>query len=615
MNNYSVKSSTLLMIILLSGFIAAAQRQMEKLDRGLLAIKTEKGVFLSWRILATEMENTAFNIYRDREKIAGIPATGASNYTDPDGTLQSVYQIKPVVDGQEINEKQKVKVWNDNYLELPLQLPEGYAPGDASAGDLNGDGQYEIILHVNGRGRDNSHAGFTDEPILQAYQLDGTLMWEINLGKNIREGAHYTQFMVYDLDGDGIAEIACKTAPGTRDGKGEFLSQGPAKNDDDQADYRLAGGRIEGRILSGPEYLSVFDGKTGRELATTYYLPARVEGSTEYDPRKLNETWGDGYGNRSDRFLACVAYLDGKRPSLVMARGYYTRTVLAAWNYRDGQISHVWTFDSNTPGNEAYAGQGNHNLAVGDVDNDGCDEIMYGACAINNDGSGLYSTSMGHGDAGHLSDFDPDRPGLEFFMPHEAKGPGAPGVSFRDAATGEMIWEYPSPDDVGRGVMADITAGHRGAEAWAISGLGPYNVKGEAIEGRPQSYNFLVWWDGDELRELLDRNRIDKYGVGRLFTAEECNSINWTKANPNLSADLLGDWREEVIWRTNDNKALRIYTTTIPTERRLYTLMHDPLYRLSIAWQNVAYNQPPHTGFFLGHDMPEAPIPLIYYPQ
>jgi rhamnogalacturonan endolyase len=610
--NISMKSLTMLLIIFTTTFMASAQRQMENLDRGLVAVKTDEGVFLSWRILAPEMDNTAFNIYRDSEKIANISASEASNYTDENGTVKSAYTIKPVVNGKEINENNTAKVWNDNFLEIPLKLPEGYTPGDASVGDLTGDGQYEIVIHVNGRGHDNSHSGLTDEPVLQAYTLNGTLLWEINLGKNIREGAHYTQFMVYDLDGDGISEIACKTAPGTKDGTGSFLDKGPAANDDDHADFRSKSGRSEGSIIQGPEYLTVFSGQTGHELATTNYIPARINGTTEFAPQKLKETWGDNYGNRSDRFLACVAYLDGKRPSLVMARGYYTRTVLAAWNYRDGQINHVWTFDSNTPGNEAYAGQGNHNLAVGDVDNDGRDEIIYGACAIDHDGTGLYSTEMGHGDAGHLSDFAPDRPGMEYFMPHERKGPGAPGVSFRDAATGEIIWEHKHPEDVGRGVMADITADHPGAEAWAIFGLGPYNVKGEPIEGRPQSYNFLVWWDGDELRELLDKNHIDKFGHGRLFTADDCRSINWSKSTPNLSADIFGDWREEVIWRTSDNKAIRIYTTTITTQRRLYTLMHDPVYRLSIAWQNVAYNQPPHTGFFLGADMPEPPVPEIY---
>ena len=608
-----MKNLILSLIILSAFFSVNAQRQMEKLDRGLVAAKTDEGVFLSWRILATEMNNTAFNIYRDNQKIAFISASEASNYIDKDGHQTSVYTIKPVVNNNELNESQTAVPLNNNYIEIALKQHEGYTPGDASAGDLTGDGKYEIVIHQTGRGRDNSHPGFTDEPILQAYTLSGKLLWEINLGKNIREGAHYTQFMVYDLDGDGIAEIACKTAPGTTDGSGSFLNLGPAATDDDMADYRSVGGRIDGRILSGPEYLTIFDGKTGKELATTYYIPARLDGTTAYNQQKLKETWGDNYGNRSDRFLACIAYLDGMRPSLVMARGYYTRTVLAAWNWRNGELSHLWTFDSNTPRNGAYIGQGSHNLAVGDVDNDSFDEIIYGACAIDHNGEGLYTTNLGHGDAGHLSDFDPDRPGLEFFMPHEAKGPGAAGVSFRDAGTGEIIWEYKHPEDIGRGVAADICNKHRGAEAWAIYGLGPYNVKGEPIEGKPQSYNFVVWWDGDELRELLDKNYIDKFANGRLFTANECRSINGSKATPNLSADLFGDWREEVIWRTTNNKAIRIYTTTLPSKRRLYTLMHDPIYRLSIAWQNVGYNQPPHTGFFIGHNMPEPPVPNIYF--
>ena len=485
------------------------------------------------------------------------------------------------------------------YIAVPLQTPPGRQPNDASVGDLDGDGEYEIVLHQTGRSQDNSRPGVTDPPILEAYRLDGTMLWRINLGINIREGAHYTQFMVYDLDGDGRAEVACKTADGTVDGEGVVIG-------DADADHR----EDNGYILSGPEYLTVFDGLTGAALATTDYIP----------PRGVVADWGDDYGNRVDRFLACVAYLDGERPSLVMCRGYYTRTVLAAWNWRDGELDHIWTFDSadGTPGNDAYAGQGNHGLSVGDVDEDGRDEIVYGACVIDDDGTGLYSTGLGHGDAMHLSDLDPRRPGLELFDIHENPS-HEHGIELRDAGTGEILWSKPSAD-VGRGMSMDLDPRHPGDESWASGrGLdGLYGVTGEVVsEVKPRSCNMGVWWDGDTLRELLDHTTVSKWNwldatETTLLAAADygCVSNNGTKGNPCLVADLLGDWREEIIWRTEDNSELRIFTSTEPTDSRFVTLMHDPVYRLSVAWQNVAYNQPTQVGFYMGADMPTPPRPM-----
>jgi len=476
------------------------------------------------------------------------------------------------------------------YVTIPLQTPGGYTPNDASVGDLDGDGEYEIVLHQAGRGRDNASRGMTDPPILEAYDLDGAFLWRIHLGRNIREGAHYTQFMVYDLDGDGRAEVACKTADGTVDGKGKGIG-------DPNADYHNA----QGYVLDGPEFLTIFDGQTGGELVTTDYIP----------PRGKVADWGDDYGNRVDRFLACIAYVDGERPSLVMCRGYYTRAVLVAWNYRDGKLTRVWTFDSDdgTPGNRDYRGQGNHNLSVGDVDGDGKDEIVYGACAIDHDGKGLYTTGLGHGDAMHLSDIDPDRPGLEVWSIHEK--PSHPyGASLLDAATGKVLWGQ-KLQDPGRGVTMDIDPRYRGYECWANSSDGLYTCKGEKIsDAKPRSCNMGIWWDGDMLRELLDGVTIDKwdYAAGtqvRLFSGDQydCARNNGSKSNPCLYADILGDWREELIARTRDGKELRIFTTTIPADRRLCTLMHDPIYRLSVAWQNVAYNQPTQPGFYFGEGM------------
>jgi rhamnogalacturonan endolyase len=618
-------------------------RQMEALGRGLIALKSEeKKIVVSWRLLGTEPADLAFNLYRSANgaapaKLNNAPLTGPTHFTDTtfDPAAANAYFVRTIRSGAEDAPCPRFTIAAGApvraYLPIPLQTPAGYSANDVSVGDLDGDGEYEFIVHLTGRARDNSQAGVTDEPILQAYKLDGTLLWSINLGKNIRDGAHYTQFMVYDLDGDGRAELVCKTADGTIDGTGKVIGDATAdyrtKTDSFVASRDKTGSKTTpdgkmvasraGYVLDGPEFLTVFDGPTGKALATTSYIPARGD---------VND-WGDGYGNRVDRFLACVAYLDGVHPSVVMCRGYYTRTTLVAWDWRDGKLTQRWFFDSDKYGpadrTNPYRGQGNHNLSVADVDGDGRDEIIYGAMCINSDGTPRYSTKLGHGDALHVSDLDPNRPGLEVFDIHE--NPKHPfGLEFRDASTGEMIWGKPggteASPDVGRGCALDLDPRYPGAEMWGAGGprvRGLYNVKGEKISERnPSSCNFGIWWDGDLLRELLNSNRIDKWNwldgtETRLLTAEGCTSNNGTKSTPALSADILGDWREELILRTTDNKELRIYSTPIPTEHRLYTLMHDPQYRLAIAWQNVAYNQPPHPGFFLGEGMKPAPRPNI----
>ncbi len=615
-----------LCFIFFSAIGLQAQRQMEYLDRGVVAVESGRdSVFISWRLLNSDPDDQAFNVFREFEhgkaiKLNEKPLTDATCFTDvaslPAGHY--TYRVQPLESGEKgtfsLDRKNTPKLW----LEIPVQTPENYSPGDASAADLDGDGSYELVVHMTGKAHDNSHDGVTDTPIFQAYKLDGTLLWTINLGKNIREGAHYTQFLAYDFDGDGRAEVAMKTADGTVDGKGKVIGNA-------NTDYRNEGGHI----LKGPEYLTIFDGQTGAALSTVNYIPGRHSSKESPATEEMKEIWGDGNANRSERYLACVAYLDGVHPSLVMCRGYYTRATLAAFDFRGGKLVPRWFFDSddNTPGNKAYRGQGNHNLSVGDVDGDGCDEIMYGAAAIGHDGKGLYSTGLGHADAMHFSDLDPTHPGLEVFNIQEHFGDA--GLNFRDAKTGEILWRVASVkadeeggdkgEGPGRGVSFNVDPRYVGNECWAFGAQmnGMWNAQGKKIsEVTPKTCNFAVWWDGDLLRELLDKNVVMKWNwqqekLDTLLEAKECLSNNGTKSTPVLSADLFGDWREEVILRTADNKTLRIYTTTIPTSHRVVTLMQDPIYRLGIAWQNVAYNQPPHTGFYIGDEMTKPVKPNL----
>jgi len=424
-------------------------------------------------------------------------------------------------------------------------------------------------------------------------------------GQNVRAGAHYTQFLVYDLDGDGRAEVAMRTAPGTRDATGEYLREGPAATDNDSMDYRNS----SGYVLSGPEYLTVFDGATGVELATENFEIARGKAGD----------WGDDYGNRVDRFLASVGYVsdtgnDGKgsgRPSLLMARGYYTRATVTAWNYREGKLERIWTADSKSQGSAALAGQGAHSMVVADVDGDDAQEIVYGAAMIQSNGSFGCSTGWGHGDALHVSDFVPSRPGLEVFMPHEDKSQQSWDI--RDAKTCEVLHSSGvTGSDNGRGVAADVSAGNAGAEFWSASdGNLRSATSGASVGSKPSSINFVLWWDADELRELEDGTSIHKADGKEVGGCNACMSNNHTKATPTLTADLFGDWREEIIWRTPNSNELRVYTTTAVTKRRLFTLMHDPQYRMQVSSEQTAYNQPPHPSFFLGDAMQPPPKPNL----
>ncbi|MBQ0050198.1 MAG: rhamnogalacturonan lyase [Bacteroidales bacterium] len=627
-----MSAKTLLASLLLAVSGMAAQTnydfsrlKMEKLDRGVVAVRASKdSVMVSWRYLTTDPFDQSFEVYRDGKLVGNTTPQGMSkncstSFMDynPHDAAACTYEVRPA--------KGRLKgTWT-----LPTQAPYGYIDialdppasddaqvvyhaNDASAADLDGDGQMEIVLKWEpSNAHDNSHSGLTDPTIIDAYKLDGKRLWRIHLGRNIRSGAHYTQFMVYDLDGDGKAEVVMKTADGTVDGKGKVIGDAHADwregvrdreaTDRTSAAHPATRLRAEGKgrtgiIISGPEYLTVFNGQTGAAIETIDYLP----------PRGELQSWGDNYGNRSDRFLACVAYLDGIHPSVVMCRGYYTRMTLAAYDFDGKHLKKRWFFDSNTEGRD-YHGQGNHNLRVGDVDGDGRDEIIYGACAIDDNGKGLYSTRMGHGDAMHLTAFFPNDDKLYVWDCHENK---KDGTELHDAATGEIICQFMASSDVGRCMASDIDPTNPGLEMWSSATGGIAAVTGKVIAGGASqlSTNMAVWWDGDLLRELLDHEEIAKYDwqeqvCRRLQTLDGCRFNNGTKSNPCMQGDIVGDWREEVLTRTPDNRHLRLYITTLPTPYRFHTFLQDPVYRLSITTQNVAYNQPTQPGFFFGEDL------------
>ena len=684
--------------------------QMEKLDRGLVAVPTSSTAnFVSWRLLGTDNKaNTTFDLLRDGTVIASDLTK--TNYQDTQGSATAKYQVVTKVNGAKTETSAEVAPWGMKYLSLKLDRPKGgtvakwsnsdvekgptnanyaYYPNDMSVGDVDGDGRYELFLKWEStHAQDNSRSlGYTGNTIIDCYKLDGTRLWRIDLGPNIRDGAHYTQFMVYDFDGDGRAEMMCKTATGSKDGLGNYVNQAATdatiKGHDNTKDYRNSGGHI----LSGPEYLTVFDGLTGKALHTTWYLPGRAgtgnktssgnnstEGGSELGKVSdfPNGFWGDNYGGRSERFLAAVAYINGAdKPACgIFSRGYYTQAyvwavsfdgtrlhtewlhcspsttqwLIYASRWADGQSGLVYTVDgdqlkripiktvqTNTGGvkstdtnggivgsNTLY-GNGNHNLSIADVDGDGCDEIIWGAGALDNDGTLLYATGYGHGDAIHVGKMIPDRDGLQVFDVHEEKLTAAHGSwDLHDARTGEVLYHGGSADaDNGRGMAADLT-GKDGYEFWSSDERNPRNAaSGKTVISKNTSVNFRIYWDGSTQDQVLDGSYkysndvwaqashaepvIAKWNgssftnVQTFYSATYNNAqtANYTKATPCLQADILGDWREELImWNKKDSSEIMIFTTWTPTNYAVPTLMHDHVYRMGIAWQNTAYNQP-----------------------
>jgi len=663
MTSISKKSMTLALCSMMALTPSLAQKpadtpvsQMEKLDRGAVLIKrigVTNGYFLSWRLLGTDDNKTTFQVLKN-----GEPFANGKIYTDVTSlnvTAKATdnFQIVTLQNGQAVATTAPVTPWENAYLPVALDRPAAssgctYSPNDCSVGDVDGDGQYELFVKWDpSNSKDNSQGGVTGNVYLDCYKLDGTKLWRIDLGQNIRAGAHYTQFMVYDFDGDGRAELMCKTAPGSKDGEGNYVNQAATEETIKAADNAKDWRNSDGRIVGGQEYLTVFNGLTGKAVHTIFYNPNRNQTYGGAADGSFN--WGtpDGkndkasYGNRGERYLAAVAYLDGadKKPSGIFSRGYYGYAFVWAVDFDGTQLTQKWlhasksktqytlttyatdgtsTSQTFTPeastsgrGRNTMFGNGNHNISVGDVDGDGKDEIIWGSAALDDDGRLLYAVGYGHGDAIHLADLNPDRPGLELFDIHEDGEPEAWDI--HDAATGEILFKGgQSGVDNGRGLAADIVADNRGYEFWSSYGgfsstsmnRNPYNaISGTEVGEKTPSMNFRVYWDDDAYDELLDGYTVTKYptstgmGVGKASINGQTN--NSTKNNICLSADIFGDWREELIVRNATDDGVNIFSTVSTTTYRVPTLMHDHLYRMGIAWQNVGYNQPPHLGYYL----------------
>ena len=636
-------------------------RQMEKLDRGLIAIKTDGGVYLSWRLFDSEDnifgsadKNVSFNVYRDGKKISEVATK--TNYVD--STVGTNYSVAPVINGVEGDKCDAVTVNENSYFDIPLSKPDdetiydpsgnelatySFFPADCSTGDVDGDGEYEIIVkwtsseHDVGSPGDPAYSGTVH---LAAYKLDGTKLWknDIALGKNVYSSAHTVQFLVYDFDGDGKSEVICQTSLGSKDGQGKYVSNAAQTDEEIKAitdeQNSTADYRGYGRVVEGKEFLTVFNGETGVAM-DTISLPTTRGSENGVD-------YGDDFGNRSNRFVSDIAYLDGEKPYAIYLRGYYfgrngkQRTSIAGISWDGTALSPTYRFDTQKgqegyfDGAYQYVGNGNHNCTVADVDNDGKDEFITGAlCMEVNDDNEFrpkWCTYLQHGDALHIGNYDPTHTGFEFFTVHEDSGTNSLsgnditldfGMSVIDAETGNIMFHEGASDDTGRGVMANVGAGGY-YQIWSAknsarqSNGGTDFTTATSLTGRnTPSMNFRIFWDGDLYDNLLNGANITDWNgrnMSNIFSAGnyDCVSINGTKANPSLQADLFGDWREEVVYPTSDGTALRVFSTTDTTDYKIKTLMQDPVYRSGVAAEQTAYNQPPHVGFYMGKEVFET---------
>lgn len=591
--------------------------EAKPLNRGLMALNLSSsggsGNLVSWRYRESDNNQVKFKLYRGTNATTQNVKLNSGNYIynrtnfHDTGVSSSAYYKLEVYDLNDnlLETEVSRKTWDNQSFEIPTSTPTDtrglgatYTPNDATFCDMDGDGEYEIVLKWDpSNSKDAASNGTTSDTYIDCYKMDGTQLWRINIGPNIRSGAHTTPFLCWDFDGDGYGELICKTAPGTVDGEGNYV----VLPGDDPTKSWLNG---RGKPDDGPEYVTVFDGLTGAELSTMSY-------HTKYGDVSASGFWGDSNQNRSERYLACVAYTDGKTPSAILCRGYYRGAALGAYDWDGMQLSLRWLHRSSTSGKELW-GEGAHFCIAGDVDDDGCDEIVYGAACLDNDGKGIvHRTGLGHGDALHLSDFDWDNPGMEIFMPHEEK---PYGYELRDARSGKLLVYQKADGDTGRGLAADFDSSHDGGELMASCTATLMDCKGQtiadtwAIGSSGAGINNRIFWDGDPYDEFFDKSVLAHWNAnGRYFDRIQVNGSNYTpgtlnnysKYNPCVLGDMLGDWREEIVTYNSSNNALIITATNFETTYRVPHLMDHRQYAELIANQNVGYNQPPHLPYSL----------------
>ena len=594
----------LTVLFLCVAFGVSAQRSMDKLDRGLVAVKSGSGVYCSWRVLGEEYYDVTYNIYRDGTKLNSQPLT-VSNYTDAGGSTTSKYKVTAVVCGTEQAPCDEVTPWGQSYLEITPDhgsLTSTYVPNDACMADVDGDGELEILLKFdNASWASTSYqkSGYNGEYfIMEVYKLNGQKLWWVDFGPNMADFQNNEQNIVaYDWDGDGKAEAVMRASDGTvihmADGTTQVIG-------DASKNYLGLTNTDQWFVHEGNEFLVYMNGNTGKPYQVMEYpLKRLAAGETD-----LNAAWGDGYGHRSTKHFFGAPYLDGRKPSIFLARGIYTRHKMIAFDVNPSthQLTERWRWFNNTPGN--WYGQGYHNYAVVDVDWDGRDEICFGSMVIDDNGRGLSTTGLGHGDAQHHGDFNPYVHGQETFTCNEDN----PGNNYRDATTSKLYYRFTSAKDDGRCMAGNFSNEIPGAMAFSGRDEPISCVTNGHVSELIKSYvtdNFRIYWDGDLLEECFDgaatngNGVIYKYKKGAIATLAGSMTNNDTKKTPCYQGDILGDWREEVVMRTGDNK-IRIYTTTTPTEWRNYTLWHDMQYRNAMVWQMCGYNQPPHVSYFLG---------------